>query len=49
MHNEYLEIESESEKKMETNEEDIRDHKIIVRLMILFVVKTKNIFNTLMK
>ena len=43
MNNEYLEIESDSDKKIKSNEEDIRDNKIIVRLMILFVVN-KNIF-----
>ena len=46
MNNEYLEIESDSDKKMKSNEEDIRDNKIIVRLMILFVVN-KIFLNTL--
>lgn len=38
MNNEYLEIESDSEKKMENDGEEIRDKNLIVRLMILLIV-----------
>ena len=38
MNNEYLEIESDSEKKMENDGEEIRDNNLIVRLMILLIV-----------
>ena len=38
MNNEYLEIENDSEKKMENDGEEIRDNNLIVRLMILLIV-----------
>ena len=37
MNNEYLEIESDSEKKMENDGEEIRDNNLIVRLSNDFI------------